>query len=53
MCIYVYTINQSLKNLAEEQLVNFLLFSSEKFTLDTNVNILRRTIKISISNRTL
>ena len=43
--IYIYTINQSLKNFSEEQLVNVLLFSSENFTLDTNANILRRTIE--------
>ena len=46
----IYTINQSLKNFSEEQLVNVLLFSSEKFTLDTNANILRRTIEFLKAN---
>ena len=41
----IYTINQSLKNFSEDQLVNVLLFGSENFTLDANVNILRRTIE--------
>ena len=41
----IYTINQSLKNFSEDQLVNVLLFGSENFTLDSNANILRRTIK--------
>ena len=41
----IYTINQSLKNFSEDQLVNVLLFGSENFTLDANANILRRTIK--------
>ena len=41
----IYTINQSLKNFSEDQLVNVLLFSSENFTLDANANILRRTIE--------
>ena len=40
----IYTINQSLKNFSEDQLVNVLLFGSENFTLDANANILRRTI---------
>ena len=39
----IYIINQSLKNFSEEQLVNVLLFCSEKFTLHTNANILKRT----------
>ena len=39
------TINQPLKNFSEEQLVNVLLYGSENFTLDTNANILKRTIK--------
>ena len=39
----IRTINQSVKNFSEEQLVNVLLFGSENFTLDTNGNILRRT----------
>ena len=38
----IRTINQSVKNFSEEQLVNVLLFGSENFTLDTNRNILRR-----------
>ena len=38
------TINQSLKNFSEDQLVNVLLFGSDNFTLDANANILRRTI---------
>ena len=46
----IYIINQSLKNFSEEQLVNVLLFSSEKFTLDTNANILRRTIEFLKAN---
>ena len=41
----MYTINQSLKNFSEDQLVNVLLFGSENFTLDANANILRRTIE--------
>ena len=41
----IYTINQSLKNFSEDQLVNVLLFGSENFTLDANANILRRTIE--------
>ena len=41
----IYTINQFLKNFSEDQLVNLLLFGSENFTLDTNLNILRRTIE--------
>ena len=41
----IYTINQSLKNFSEDQLVNFLLFGSENFTLETNGNILRHTIE--------
>ena len=41
----IYTINQSLKNFSEDQLVNVLLFGSENFTLDTNANILRRIIE--------
>ena len=41
----IYTINQSLKNFSEEQLVNVLLCGSENFTLDTNANILKRTIE--------
>ena len=41
----IYTINQSLKSFSEDQLVNVLLFGSENFTLDTNANILRRTIE--------
>ena len=41
--IYIYTINQSLKNFSEDQLVNVLLFGSENLTLDANANILRRT----------
>ena len=41
----IYTINQFLKNFSEDQLVNHLLFGSENFTLDTNLNILRRTIE--------
>ena len=41
----IYTINQSLKNFSEDQLVNVLLFGSENFTLDANTNILRRTIE--------
>ena len=39
------TINQSLRNFSEEQLVNVLLFSSKNSPLDTNTNILRRTIE--------
>ena len=39
----IYIINQSLKNFSEEQLVNVLLLCSEKFTLHTNANILKRT----------
>ena len=38
----IRTINQSVKNFSEEQLVNVLLFGSENFTLDTNRSILRR-----------
>ena len=41
----IYTINQSLNNFSEDQLVNVLLFGSENFTLDANANILRRTIE--------
>ena len=41
----IHTINQSLKNFSEEQLVNVLLFVSENFTLDKNANILRCTIE--------
>ena len=41
----IYTINQSLKNFSEDQLVNVLLFGSENFTLDANTSILRRTIE--------
>ena len=41
----IYTINQSLKNFSENQLVNVLLFGSENFTLDETANILRRTIE--------
>ena len=41
----VYTINQSLKNFSEDQLVNVLLFGSENFTLDANATILRPTIE--------
>ena len=41
----IYTIHQSLKNFSEDQLVNVLLFGSENFTVDANVNILRRTIE--------
>ena len=41
----IYTIKKSLKNFSEEQLVNVLLFGSENFTLDTNTNILKRTIE--------
>ena len=39
----IYTINQSLKNFFEDQLVNVLLFGSENFTLEANATILRRT----------
>ena len=42
--IYIYTINQTI-NFSEDQLVNVLLFGFENFTLDTNANILRRTIE--------
>ena len=41
----IYTINQSLKNFYEDQLVNVLLFGFKNFTLDANANILRRTIE--------
>ena len=41
----IYSINQSLKNFSENQLVNVLLFGSENFTLDETANILRRTIE--------
>ena len=41
----MYTINQSLKNFSEDQLVNARLFCSENFTLDTNANIPRRSIE--------
>ena len=42
----IYTINlSSLKNLSKDQLVNDPLFVSENFALDTNANILRRTIE--------
>ena len=41
----IYTVNQSLINFSEDQLVNVLLFGSDNFTLDTNANILRRTIE--------
>ena len=41
----IYTINQSLNFFYEDQLVNVLLFGSDNFTLDTNANILRRTIE--------
>ena len=41
----MYTINQSLKNFTEDQLVNVFLFGSENFTLDANANILRRKIE--------
>ena len=41
----IYTLNQSLKNVSEDQLVNVLLFGSEHFTLDETANILRRTIE--------
>ena len=41
----IYTINQSLRNFSEDQLVNVLLSGSENFTLDANANILRRTIE--------
>ena len=38
--IYIYNINQSLKNLSEKQLVNILLFDFKNYTLDENTNIL-------------
>ena len=38
-------LNQSLKIISEDQLVNMLLFGFENFTLDTNANILRPTIE--------
>ena len=41
----IYTISQSLNFFYEDQLVNVLLFGSDNFTLDTNANILRRTIE--------
>ena len=41
----IYTINQSLKNFSEDQLVNVLLFSLGNFTLDANTYILRCTIE--------
>ena len=41
----IYTTNQSLKFFSEEQLVTILLYVSENFTLDTNANILKRTIE--------
>ena len=41
----IYTINQSLNFFYEDQLVYVLLFGSDNFTLDTNANILRRTIE--------
>ena len=45
LLIDIYTINQSLKNFYEDQLVNVLLFGFKNFTLDANANILRRTIE--------
>ena len=36
----MYTTNQSLQHFSEDQLVNYLLFGSENFTLDKNANIL-------------
>ena len=41
----IYTTNQSLNFFSEEQLVTILLYVSENFTLDTNANILKRTIE--------
>ena len=41
----IYTINQSLKNFSEDQLVNVLLFGFENFTLEANATILRRIIE--------
>ena len=46
----IYTINQSLNFFYEDQLVNVLLFGSDNFTLDTNANILRRTIEFLKAN---
>ena len=45
LLIDMHTINQSLKNFSEDQLVNVSLFGSENFTLDANANILRCTIE--------
>ena len=45
LLIHIYTINQSLKNFYEDQLVNVLLFGFKNFTLDANANILRCTIE--------
>ena len=42
----IYNINQSLISFSEEEIVNVLLFGSENFTLDTNKNILKRTIEL-------
>ena len=39
----IHTINQSLKNFSQEQLVNISLIGSEHFTLDIKANILRCT----------
>lgn len=44
-------MNQFLKNLSEEQLVNTLLFGSESFTFDIKANSLRRTIEFLNATR--
>ena len=38
-------LNQSLKNFSDEELVNVLLYGSEKFTFSTNTKIQRHAIK--------
>ena len=43
--IGVFAMNQSLKNVADEQLVNVLLYGSQKFTFSANLKILSHTFK--------
>ena len=49
--MYYKPVNQSLKKFSEDQLVIALLFGSENVTLDTNANILKRTIEVLKATR--
>ena len=42
----VFSIYKSLKTFSAEELVNVLLYGSEKFTFSANTKIIRHTIKI-------